>query len=111
MQFASAMCQQNRGAYTCCSCAFCARAQACKATANSADANLVQVLFKMDKLGEGQEVVAADLAQNRDPSFIGFTHQMFLEVGNCSLTLCAAQSVHCHVHGHKGTLQNTTPAT
>jgi len=24
--------------------------------------------------------VAADLAQNRDPSFIGFTHQMFLEV-------------------------------
>ena len=40
----------------------------------------VQVLFKMDKAGEGQEIVAADLAQNRDPSFIGFTHQMFLEV-------------------------------
>lgn len=38
------------------------------------------MLFKMDKSGEGQEVVAADLAQNRDPSFIGFTHQMFLEV-------------------------------
>ena len=41
---------------------------------------MVQVLFKMDKAGEGQEVIAADLAQNRDPSFIGFTHQMFLEV-------------------------------
>lgn len=40
----------------------------------------VQVLFKMDKAGEGQEIVAADLAQNRDPSFVGFTHQMFLEV-------------------------------
>jgi len=39
-----------------------------------------QVLFKMDKAGDGQEIVAADLAQNRDPSFIGFTHQMFLEV-------------------------------
>lgn len=37
----------------------------------------------MDKSGEGQEVVAADLAQNRDPSFIGFTHQMFLEVAHC----------------------------
>lgn len=33
----------------------------------------------MDKAGEGQEVVAADLPQNRDLSFIGFTHQMFLE--------------------------------
>ena len=39
----------------------------------------------MDKAGEGQEVVAADLAQNRDPSFIGFTHQMFLEVGSAFL--------------------------
>ncbi|KAL0030113.1 hypothetical protein WJX79_008504 [Trebouxia sp. C0005] len=39
-----------------------------------------RVLFKMDKAGEGQEIVAADLAQNRDPSFIGFTHQMFLEM-------------------------------
>ncbi|DBB05493.1 TPA: hypothetical protein ACH3X1_012449 [Trebouxia sp. C0004] len=39
-----------------------------------------RVLFKMDKAGEGQEVVAADLAQNRDPSFIGFTQQMFLEM-------------------------------
>lgn len=34
----------------------------------------------MDKAGEGQEIVAADLALNRDPSFIGFTQQMFLEV-------------------------------
>ncbi|KAL0050067.1 hypothetical protein WJX82_003781 [Trebouxia sp. C0006] len=39
-----------------------------------------RVLFKMDKAGEGQEIVAADLAQNRDPSFIGFTQQMFLEM-------------------------------
>ncbi len=43
-------------------------------------ASAAQVLFKMDKAGEGQEIVAADLAQNRDPSFIGFTQQMFLEV-------------------------------
>ena len=40
----------------------------------------MQVLFKMDKAGEGQEIVAADLPNNRDPSFVGFTHQMFLEV-------------------------------
>lgn len=39
-----------------------------------------RVLFKMDKAGDGQEIVAADLAQNRDPSFIGFTQQMFLEM-------------------------------
>ena len=65
------------GAHTSYACALCAQAQACIAAANT-----VQVLFKMDKLGEGQEVVTADLAQNRDPSFIGFTHQMFLEVAN-----------------------------
>ena len=40
----------------------------------------MQVLFKMGKTGEGQEVVAADLANNRELSFIGFTPQMFLEV-------------------------------
>lgn len=40
----------------------------------------MQVLFKMGKTGEGQEVVAADLANNRELSFIGFTAQMFLEV-------------------------------
>lgn len=34
----------------------------------------------MGKTGEGQEVVAADLANNRELSFIGFTPQMFLEV-------------------------------
>ena len=57
----------------------------------------------MDKLGEGQEVVAADLAQNRDPSFIGFTHQMFLEVAYCSLLLVAAKTApypsHHMLHG------------
>lgn len=40
----------------------------------------VQVLYKMDKTGAGQEIVAADLTQNRDSKFFGFTHQMFLEV-------------------------------
>lgn len=34
----------------------------------------------MDKLGEGQEVVAADLGNNRELSLIGFTPQMILEV-------------------------------
>lgn len=71
-------------------CALCASAQACKAATSLAAANDVQVLFKMDKSGEGQEVVAADLAQNRDPSFVGFTHQMFLEVAQCSLLFAAA---------------------
>ena len=71
-------------------CDLCAQAQACKAVPGLATANVVQVLFKMDKSGEGQEIVAADFAQNRDPSFIGFTHQMFLEVACCSLLLGAA---------------------
>lgn len=40
-----------------------------------------QVLFKMDKLGACQQVKLEDLVLNRDISFVGFTVQMFLEVG------------------------------
>ena len=39
-----------------------------------------RVLFKMDKAGNGQQVCLEDLPRNRDPSFVGFTHDMFLEV-------------------------------
>ena len=39
-----------------------------------------RVLFKMDKAGHGQQVCLEDLPRNRDPSFAGFTHDMFLEV-------------------------------
>jgi len=48
----------------------------------------------MDKAGDGQEIVAADLAQNRDPSFIGFTHQMFLEVRLRARTAPVAMTPH-----------------
>ena len=48
-----------------------------------------RVLFKMDKAGEGQEICAGDLPQSRNPSFVGFTHDMFLEVAS------AASRVHC----------------
>jgi hypothetical protein len=40
-----------------------------------------QVLFKMDKAGDGQLVEFGDLALNRELSFVGFTPQMFMEVG------------------------------
>ncbi len=40
-----------------------------------------QVLFKMDKAGDGQLVELEDLCMNRELSFVGFTPQMFMEVG------------------------------
>ena len=40
----------------------------------------LQVLFKMDRAGEGQQVLLDDLSLNRELSFVGFTHQMFVEV-------------------------------
>ena len=52
----------------------------------------MQVLFKMGKTGMGEEIVAADLAGNRQLSFVGFTPQMFLEVLHASwasLSYCA----------------------
>ncbi|KAK9828537.1 hypothetical protein WJX72_000649 [[Myrmecia] bisecta] len=39
-----------------------------------------RVFFKMDKTGDGQEIAIADLGHNRDLSFVGFSHQMFLEM-------------------------------
>lgn len=39
-----------------------------------------RVMFKMDKNGEGQEICMAELSQCRNPSFIGFSPDMFLEV-------------------------------
>jgi exonuclease-1 len=38
------------------------------------------VLFKMDKTGEGEEVLLADLPRNRDITFTGWEHHLFLEV-------------------------------
>lgn len=40
----------------------------------------LQVLFKLDKTGEGQEICIEDLGYNKGLSFVGFTPQMFLEV-------------------------------
>lgn len=40
-----------------------------------------QVLFKLDKGGTGDEICMADLPNSRGLSFVGFTPQMFLEVG------------------------------
>jgi exonuclease-1 len=44
------------------------------------------VFFKMDKLGEGQEVVLADLQQCQQPRFAGWTHEQFLHM--CILSGC-----------------------
>jgi exonuclease-1 len=43
-------------------------------------AALLQVFFKMDKSGEGEEVELKNLVHARELSFIGFTHDMFQEV-------------------------------
>lgn len=48
------------------------------------------MLFKMDKAGDGQLVELEDLCMNRELSFVGFTPQMFMEVG------CHAVSLHHH---------------
>ena len=48
---------------------------------------LAQVLFKMDKAGDGQLVELEDLCMNRELCFIGFTPQMFMEVGYRALTV------------------------
>ena len=41
-----------------------------------------QVLFKMDKAGDCEEICMANIARNRELSFVGFTPEMFLEVAN-----------------------------
>ena len=38
------------------------------------------VLFKMDKTGMGQEICMERLPEARNPSFVGFSRDMFLEV-------------------------------
>lgn len=40
----------------------------------------LQVLFKMDRSGDCQEIAVADLGLNRDLNFVGFTPDMFLQV-------------------------------
>ncbi len=40
----------------------------------------VQVFFKMDKSGDGEEVELRNLVHARELSFLGFTHDMFQEV-------------------------------
>lgn len=74
-------------------------------------ANTVQVLFKMDKSGEGQEVAAADLALNRDPSFIGFTHQMFLEVPTSHACCLVLHSCLLSCHGAMPAVQTPCSAS
>ena len=49
----------------------------------------------MDKLGACQQVKLEDLALNRDISFVGFTAQMFLEVGAELLPVETKLSVAC----------------
>ena len=40
----------------------------------------MQVFFKMDKSGDGEEVELKNLVHARELSFLGFTHEMFQEV-------------------------------
>jgi hypothetical protein len=45
-----------------------------------------QVLYKLDKYGNGEEICLEDLPLNHGISFLGFSHNMFLEVrGQLSL--------------------------
>ena len=44
-------------------------------------AHRAQVFFKMDKSGEGEEIELRNLPHVRELSFMGFTHDMFQEVG------------------------------
>lgn len=41
---------------------------------------MVQVLFKMDRSGDCQEIATNDLAMSRELNFVGFTEDMFLQV-------------------------------
>ena len=62
------------------------------------------VLFKMDKTGVGQEICTARLPEARNPSFVGFSHDMFLEVrsellqsSNCALEVFLSILTCCHL--------------
>ena len=50
------------------------------------------VLFKMDKTGAGQEICLARLPEARNPSFVGFSRDMFLEGEHWSLQLTIAKA-------------------
>ncbi len=39
------------------------------------------MLFKLDKFGHGEEILLEDLVLNPNPSFLGFSHEMFMMVG------------------------------
>jgi hypothetical protein len=43
----------------------------------------LQVLFKMDKSGEVEEVQLCKLPQAKELAFQGFGHDLFQEVGGC----------------------------
>lgn len=47
---------------------------------------LMQVIFKMDKFGQGVEFKSSMVQQNKELSFAGFTKQMLLEM--CILSGC-----------------------
>lgn len=50
------------------------------------DLSPIQIIFKMDKFGQGIEFQYSMLQKNRDLSFSGFTKQMLLEM--CILSGC-----------------------
>ena len=52
------------------------------------DHNHLQVLFKLDRYGQGEEVCLAQLESNTGVCFRGFTHDMFMEVRGKGGCLC-----------------------
>eukprot|EP00983_Pelagomonas_calceolata_P043904 1139079-Pelagomonas_calceolata.AAC.2 len=69
------------------------------------------VLYKLDRNGHGEEICLADLPRNKGLSFVGFSHNMFLEVRACWKVLRIAAScvwtglavvVDCKVRGCTG---------
>ena len=47
---------------------------------------MFQILYKLDKHGQGEEILIADLADNQGMSFVGFSHDMFVQVGSSGVS-------------------------
>ncbi len=56
-------------------------------------------MYKLDKLGQGQEILLEDLALNQDVSFMGFTHDMFMMVRG-GATLWTGRLILSYSHHH-----------
>ena len=47
-----------------------------------------RVMYKLDKHGHGEEILIEDLARNKSVSFVGFSHEMFIQVKVIYINIC-----------------------